>query len=219
MLLTGRNLLTVPFDIFIGRQLLLALWSGLPLIFVHWKNYFIVETEKETLNEDFLSVILFLFTAFQSANAGGIPSALAGILSTLNLEIQGKVIRVLDGDTIEVLQDKKPVRIRLANIDAPEKKQAFGRWSANQLKALLAGQSVTVSYTQTDRYGRIIGHVFTTNGTDASRFMVQSGAAWVYERYNVDESLPALQREAQEQKRGLWADANPVPPWEWRIRN
>lgn len=163
-----------------------------------------------------LSVILFLFTAFQSANAGGIPGALAGILSTLNLEIQGKVIRVLDGDTIEVLQDKKPVRIRLANIDAPEKKQAFGRWSANQLKALLAGQSVTVSYTQTDRYGRIIGHVFTTNGTDASRFMVQSGAAWVYERYNVDESLPALQREAQEQKRGLWADPKPVPPWEWR---
>ncbi|EHK9899045.1 thermonuclease family protein [Escherichia coli] len=167
----------------------------------------------------FLSVILFLFTAFQSANAGGIPGALAGILSTLNQEIQGKVIRVLDGDTIEVLQDKKPVRIRLANIDAPEKKQAFGRWSANQLKALLAAQPVTVTYTQTDRYGRIIGHVFTTNGTDASRFMVQSGAAWVYERYNVDESLPALQREAQEQKRGLWGDANPVPPWEWRYKH
>ena len=167
----------------------------------------------------FLSVILFLFTAFQSANAGGIPGALAGILSTLNQEIQGKVIRVLDGDTIEVLQDKKPVRIRLANIDAPEKKQAFGRWSANQLKALLAAQPVTVTYTQTDRYGRIIGHVFTTNGTDASRFMVQSGAAWVYERYNVDESLPALQREAQEQKRGLCVDANPVPPWEWRYKH
>ncbi|EAT6228992.1 thermonuclease family protein [Escherichia coli] len=163
-----------------------------------------------------LSVILFLFTAFQSANAGGIPGALAGILSTLNQEIQGKVIRVLDGDTIEVLQDKKPIRVRLANIDAPEKKQAFGRWSTNQLKALLAGQSVTVSYTQTDRYGRIIGRVFTMNGTEASRFMVQSGAAWVYERYNVDESLPALQREAQEQKRGLWADPKPVPPWEWR---
>lgn len=82
-----------------------------------------------------------------------------------------------------------PIRVRLINIDAPEKKQAFGHWSANQLKALLAGQSVTVSYTQTDRYGRIIGRVFTTNGTDASRFMVQSGAAWVYERYNTDKSL------------------------------
>lgn len=64
-------------------------------------------------------------------------------------EIQGKVIRVLDGDTIEVLQDKKPVRIRLANIDAPEKKQAFGRWSTNQLKSLIAAQPVTVTYTQT----------------------------------------------------------------------
>lgn len=163
-----------------------------------------------------LTIFIFLFTAFQSANAGGIPGALAGMLSTLNQEIQGKVIRVLDGDTIEVLQDKKSVRIRLANIDAPEKKQVFGRWSTNQLKTLLAGQSVTVSYTQTDRYDRIVGRVFTTNGTEASRFMVQSGAAWVYERYNTDKSLPALQREAQEQKRGLWADPKPVPPWEWR---
>ncbi|EBN8064520.1 hypothetical protein D0582_23040 [Salmonella enterica] len=131
-------------------------------------------------------------------------------------EIRGKVIRVIDGDTIDVLQDKKPVRIRLANIDAPEKKQAYGRWSANQLKGLVAAQPVTVTYTQTDRYGRIIGRVFTTNGTEASRFMVQSGAAWVYERYNADRALPDLQREAQAQKRGLWADSNPVPPWKWR---
>lgn len=168
----------------------------------------------------FLSVILFLFTAFQSANASGIPY-------TFNQKIlQGKVIRVLDGDTIEIktlpakiVVYEVPIRVRLINIDAPEKKQPFGRWSANQLKALLAAQPVTVTYTQTDRYGRIIGHVFTTNGTDASRFMVQSGAAWVYERYNADESLPALQREAQEQKRGLWADANPVPPWEWRYKH
>lgn len=131
-------------------------------------------------------------------------------------EFQGKVISVLDGDTIEVLQDKTPVRIRLVNIDAPEKKQPFGRWSANQLKGLVVAQPVTVAYTQTDRYGRIIGHVFTTNGTEASRFMVQSGAAWVYESYNTDKALPALQREAQAQKRGLWSDTQPVPPWEWR---
>lgn len=163
-----------------------------------------------------LTIFIYLFTAFQSANAGGIPDALSGMLSILNPKIQGKVIRVLDGDTIEVLQDKKPVRIRLANIDAPEKKQAFGSWSTSQLKTLVAGKQVTISYSPKDRYGRIIGHVFTTNGTEASRFMVQSGAAWVYERYNTDKSLPALQREAQEQKRGLWADTNPVPPWEWR---
>lgn len=139
--------------------------------------------------------------------------------SVVAAEIQGKVIRVLDGDTIEVLQDKTPVRIRLANIDAPEKKQAFGRWSANQLKDLVAAKPVTVTYTQTDRYGRIIGRVFTTNGTEASRFMVQSGAAWVYGKYNSDNSLPAQQRAAQEQKRGLWADSNPMPPWEWRHKH
>ena len=87
----------------------------------------------------FLSVILFLFTAFQSANAGGIPGALAGILSTLNLEIQGKVIRVLDGDTIEIktlpakiVVYEVPIRVRLINIDAPEKKQPF----AGQLVSL-----------------------------------------------------------------------------------
>ena len=112
-----------------------------------------------------------------------------------------------------------PIRVRLINIDAPEKKQAFGRWSTTQLKTLVAGKQVRASYSQKDRYGRIIGRVFTTNGTEASRFMVQSGAAWVYERYNTDKSLPALQREAQEQKRGLWADSNPVPPWEWRHEN
>ncbi|HCB8032161.1 TPA: thermonuclease family protein [Escherichia coli] len=141
-------------------------------------------------------------------------------------EIQGKVIRVLDGDTIEVktlpakiVVYEVPIRVRLINIDAPEKKQAFGRWSTTQLKTLVAGKQVRVSYSQKDRYGRIIGRVFTTNGTEASRFMVQSGAAWVYARYNTDKSLPALQRDAQEQKRGLWADSNPVPPWEWRHKN
>ncbi len=75
----------------------------------------------------------------------------------------GKLFRVLDGDTIEVktlpakiVVYEVPIRVRLINIDAPEK-QPFGRWSTNQLKALLAGQSVTVSYTQTDRYGRVLG--------------------------------------------------------------
>ncbi|EPH1200800.1 TPA: thermonuclease family protein [Citrobacter koseri] len=131
-------------------------------------------------------------------------------------QLQGMVIRVLDGDTIEVLQERQPVRVRLLNIDAPEKKQPYGRWSTNQLKALLAGQSVTVSYTQTDRYGRVLGRVVTANGTEANRQQVLKGAAWVYDRYNTDNSLPALQREAQTQKRGLWADNQPVPPWEWR---
>lgn len=131
-------------------------------------------------------------------------------------EIYGKVIRVLDGDTIEILNDRTPVRVRLQNIDAPEKKQPFGRWSTNQLKNLISGKPVTVEYTETDRYGRILGRVETESGIEANRYMVQIGGAWVYERYNSDTSLPPVQHEAREQKRGLWADSKPVPPWEWR---
>ncbi|MFK7264408.1 thermonuclease family protein [Acinetobacter baumannii] len=104
----------------------------------------------------------------------------------------------------------------LFNKAAPEKKQAYGRWSTDQLKSLIAGQSVRVTYSHNDRYGRIIGRVFTTGGSEANRFMVQSGAAWVYEHYNTDNALADLQQEARSQKRGLWADPNPVPPWEWR---
>ncbi|EDS5038083.1 thermonuclease family protein [Salmonella enterica subsp. enterica serovar Wandsworth] len=159
-----------------------------------------------------LYALVFICVGSLSVHSVGIPLH----INPFQNFFKGKVIRVLDGDTIEVLQENKPVRVRLANIDAPEKKQAYGRWSTNQLKSLIAAQSVTVTYTQSDRYGRIIGRVFTTNGIEANRFMVKSGAAWVYERYNTDDELPALQLEAQKMKRGLWADSQPVPPWEWR---
>ncbi|ECS1253636.1 thermonuclease family protein [Salmonella enterica] len=159
-----------------------------------------------------LYALVFICVGSLSVHSVGIPLH----INPFQNFFKGKVIRVLDGDTIEVLQENKPVRVRLANIDAPEKKQAYGRWSTNQLKSLIAAQSVTVTYTQSDRYGRIIGRVFTTNGIEANRFMVKSGAAWVYEYYNTDKALPAMQREAQMQKRGLWADSQPVPPWEWR---
>lgn len=161
----------------------------------------------------FLYAFSLLVISQAPAYSLGIPYALQMWVTP---KIQGEAIRVIDGDTIEVLQNKTPVRVRLLNIDAPEKKQPFGRWSTNQLKALLAGQSVTVFYTQTDRYGRVLGRVVTANGTEANRQQVLKGAAWVYDRYNTDNSLPALQREAQKQKRGLWADNQPVPPWEWR---
>ena len=133
-------------------------------------------------------------------------------------QIQGHVIRVLDGDTLEVLQDKKPVRVRLANIDAPEKKQDYGRWSTEMMKSLVAGKTVTVTYFQRDRYGRILGQVYAPDGMNVNQFMVRAGAAWVYEQYNTDPVLPVLQNEARQQKRGLWSDADPVPPWIWRHR-
>ncbi len=130
--------------------------------------------------------------------------------------LQGKVVRVLDGDTIELLQGQKPVRVRLLNIDAPEKNQHFGRWSYDQLTRLVAGQPVTVVFTRKDRYERVLGRVFTSGGKEVNRELVLSGAAWVYDFYNTDKELPGLQLEAQKRKCGLWVDNQPVPPWEWR---
>ncbi|EES5051873.1 thermonuclease [Escherichia coli] len=123
--------------------------------------------------------------------------------SVCAVQIQGLVIRVLDGDALEILQARHPVRIRLVNIDAPEKKQPFGRRSMNQLKSLVVNTPVTVTYTQTARYGRIPGRVYTEDGMEVNRWLVQHGAAWVYPDFNTDYTLPTYQREARTMKRGL----------------
>ncbi|EAA3041145.1 endonuclease, partial [Shigella sonnei] len=104
-------------------------------------------------------------------------------------DIHGRVVRVLDGDTIEVMDSRKAVRIRLVNIDAPEKKQDYGRWSTDMMKSLVAGKTVTVTYFQRDRYGRILGQVYAPDGMNVNQFMVRAGAAWVYEQYNTDPVL------------------------------
>jgi len=136
--------------------------------------------------------------------------------------IEGKVIRIIDGDTIDVINtvanasaSNKPVRVRLSNIDAPEKKQAYGSWSAKQLSALLTSDHVNIEYRGTDKYGRILGTVYV-NGINLNREMVRAGAAWVYERYNADNELPDIQNQARKSRRGLWGDANPIEPWIWR---
>ena len=94
----------------------------------------------------------------------------------------------------------------------------YGRWSTDMMKSLVAGKTVTVTYFQRDRYGRILGQVYAPDGMNINQFMVRAGAAWVYEQYNTDPVLPVLQNEARQQKRGLWSDADPVPPWIWRHR-
>ncbi|EFH5214121.1 TPA: thermonuclease family protein [Escherichia coli] len=133
-------------------------------------------------------------------------------------EIHGRGVRVLDGNTIDVMLSQHPVRVRLVNIDAPEKKQEYGRWSEKIMKSLVAGKTVTVTYFQRDHYGRILGQAYAPDGMNVNQFMVRAGDAWVYEQYNTDPVLPVLQGEVRQQKRGLWADSAPVPPWVWCSR-
>jgi micrococcal nuclease len=130
-------------------------------------------------------------------------------------DFSGRVIGIVDGDTIDVLVEQKPVRIRLAEVDAPERRQPFGSRSRETLSTFVFGQVVTIRDAGKDRYGRVIGTVMS-DGASVNRAMVAAGMAWAYRKYLVDRILLDVEAQARAQKRGLWADADPVAPWEWR---
>ncbi|WP_238552150.1 thermonuclease family protein [Herminiimonas sp. CN] len=126
-----------------------------------------------------------------------------------------QVIGIADGDTLTLLVDRKPLKIRLSDIDAPEKKQAFGQRSKESLSNLCWGKDATFKAQTVDRYGRTVARV-TCAGIDVNRIQVERGMAWVYDRYNTDSNLPSMQTAARLSRKGLWADKSPMPPWEFR---
>jgi endonuclease YncB( thermonuclease family) len=129
---------------------------------------------------------------------------------------QGRVVGVADGDTITVLRDRRPETIRLNGIDAPEKGQAFGERAKQFTAQLVFGQVVEVVRRDQDRYGRTVGDVRLMDGRSLNHEIVRGGYAWWFRRYSRDPSLAALESEAREARRGLWADPHPVAPWDWR---
>lgn len=131
--------------------------------------------------------------------------------------LNGKVIGVTDGDTITVLlAGHDQVKVRLANIDAPEKAQPFGQRSKQALSDLAFGKAIECNQSGLDRYGRTIA-VCSVGSMVINLAMVKSGMAWVYRKYAHDvPEYYAAEDEARRQRLGLWADSDPVPPWEWR---
>lgn len=128
----------------------------------------------------------------------------------------GMVVTVIDGDTIEVLHNKKPERIRLHGIDAPEKGMAFGQAAKEYVLDMAALKVVTVEMRDTDKYGRTVGEVILPDGRNLNRDIVKAGYAWWYKKYSSDASLGELEESARIARKGLWRDPRPKPPWEWR---
>ncbi len=132
------------------------------------------------------------------------------------------VVGITDGDTItarcpteDAAHPYQQVKVRLAGIDAPEKRQPFGERSRQHLAALCLQQQATITQRTKDRYGRTVADV-ECQGRDASRAQVHTGMAWYYVRYGKGyEALAGLEAEAREARRGLWS-AEAVPPWVWR---
>jgi endonuclease YncB( thermonuclease family) len=133
--------------------------------------------------------------------------------------LSGKVIVVNDGDTLVVVDAAaKRYRVRLAQIDAPERKQAFGAASRKSLAEICLHKPATIEALQTDTYGRVIGKV-SCAGVDANVEQVRRGMAWVVARNTLPNSpLPEMEANARLRGIGLWKGANPEPPWEWRKR-
>ena len=147
---------------------------------------------------------------------------LLGMLATawpaVAREILGRVVGITDGDTLTLLTDQRQqVSIRLAEIDAPERRQPFGDRAQQMLADLAFERRARIVVTSTERNGRLIGTVFV-GSRDINAEMVRRGGAWVFRRYSVDPALLAFEAEAREARRGLWALPEPqrVPPWEWR---
>lgn len=133
-------------------------------------------------------------------------------------DFSGKVIRIIDGDTIEILNDNDiPVRVRLWGIDAPEKKQAYGSKATTYLKGLIAGKRVLIKDRGEDIYKRTLGIVIYNN-QDINKIMVQNGFAWAYDHKGKYVSLEyqRLQEIAKYKQLGLWQDKNPIKPYDFR---
>ncbi|MDR1723183.1 MAG: thermonuclease family protein [Tannerella sp.] len=133
----------------------------------------------------------------------------------------GKVIKVIDGDTYDMVADdsEDTIRVRMDGIDAPERGMPFSRVSTNYLSDLCLGQYIEVEKTGTDQYGRTLGFTYLKDGRELGREMLKAGLAWHFTKYNSDQELADLEDEAKQAKRGLWRDPNPVPPWEKRALN
>jgi len=181
------------------------------------------------MNMDYRVIVIvgfhFLFTMVPSLSAG---------------TITGKVVKVVDGDTVTMVDDKGfKHRIRLAGIDAPEQgDQPYGKESTKGLRWLIHDKGITVEYSKHDRYGRIVGKVLVgpkgntfclpidcVRTLDVGLEQIKAGMAWHYKRYQNEQSkedrksYSSAERVAKKKQVGLWGDKNPIQPWKWRRDN
>ncbi len=138
------------------------------------------------------------------------------LLAVSALEFEGRVVEIVDGDTVGVMHEGRAERIRLNGIDAPEKRQAFGRRSQEYLGEMIFGQTVRVVVRSKDRYGRTVADLYL-GSKNVNQEMVRAGMAWWFRKYAPhDRVLEDLEEKAREAGRGLWRDSDAIAPWTFR---
>lgn len=138
-------------------------------------------------------------------------------LGCFSQTITGKVVGIMDGDTFKLLtKDSTLIRVRLANIDCPEKKQDFSAKATEFTSKAIFGKTVTIHVQSKDRYKRYISNVIYNDSLSLCHELVKNGLAWHYTKFSKDKTLQQMEDAARKSKIGLWQDRNPVAPWEWR---
>ena len=188
------------------------------------------------LTYTFLSAIIFLFSCQRSvetrrsdqdhsiSNKEAVldqkEETITENLPDGRLALKGEIIRIVDGDTAELLYNGElPLMLRLQHIDAPEKrgKQPYGNKAKTVLSDLCFGQQVTIlTDGDFDMGGRMIGEIINEDGINVNKEMVRLGYAWHFKKYSEDFSFDELEKEARDNRRGLWQDSNPIAPWDFR---
>ena len=136
---------------------------------------------------------------------------------TFGQSITGKIVDITDGDTVKLLTiDSTLIRVRIANVDCPEKKQPFSAKAKAFTSKEVFNKMVTLEHLKTDRYGRYIGNVIYNDSLSLGKELIKNGLAWHYVKYSKDSILQSLEDTARANKNGLWEDPNAIPPWEWR---
>jgi len=140
----------------------------------------------------------------------------------LTCNLKGKVIRVVDGDSITVLDSENAQhKIRMAGIDAPERKQPYGKAARQYLAKYVFKKQVCVGWYKRDKYQRLVG-IVRIGGEDINLKMITSGLSWHYKQYQNEQSksdrsaYAKAQKDAEKEGIGLWRDRSPIPPWLWR---
>lgn len=131
--------------------------------------------------------------------------------------VSGKVSHVVDGDTLDV-DAGFPLRVRIWGIDAPELSQPHGRTSRRFLSRLVLNRVVSLNIVSRDAHGRCVAKV-SLDRLSVGVALVLSGHAWHFKRFSYDPLLSMSENEARDEKRGLWSDTAPMPPWEYRAAN
>jgi len=131
--------------------------------------------------------------------------------------ITGKVIEIIDGDTFKLLAgDSTLIKVRLANIDCPERKQAFSVKAKEFVSEAILNKVITLNILKKDRYRRHICNVIYNDTLNLSYELVKKGLAWHYVKYSKNVLLQDMENNARKNKIGLWQDKNPIAPWDWR---